>query len=197
MIKKYGLFVGLLMISVSAFAMEDGLEDPPAPTGWQQAKKVLLWPLRPFEVVDRDDAVRLRYKGEILSHWNDICLEDDPEDWRHLTAKQKMDANYKRYKLEHLRDDDASLPTRNQILIWKYKYLCVYTLWIPIFLHGHPYSYFASGLYYSALGTGAWKGYQRIKKLFKRKEKKHKEQHTNTHPDCAWCKARQKAISAA
>jgi hypothetical protein len=61
-------------------------------------------------------------------------------------------------------------------------------------VHGNPTTYGASALYYSALATGAVKGCQKIKKLWyeQKNNEELNEKHATTHPNCAWCKARQK-----
>ncbi len=207
MIKRYGLLIGLLMVCASAFAMEPD-EEPPAAAPVADAeqemtlKDMLLWPFRPFEIVDRNDAVRRKYKNEILADWPNLSKK--PEDYDAFDEERKELSDYPANKLQNIKvgeGDDSVLPTRNQILIWKYGTRCKYTRWIPRFLHGSPYSYVASGLYYCALAAGAVKGAQKIRKILRdRKDstslKSGEEvKHATTHSDCAWCRARQKEMN--
>ena len=206
MIKKYGLLIGLLMVCASALAMEPEEPAPAAPAADAEQemtlKDMLLWPFRPFEVVDRNDDVRREYKRLIVADWDSFT--EKPGNYHTFDKKRKELSDYPGMKLQDIKDgegDDSVLPTRNQILIWKSGTKCVYTRWIHQFLHGSPYSYVASGLYYCALAAGAVKGAQKIKKLLKQKDAtsskngEKKLKHATVHSDCAWCKARQKEMN--
>ena len=207
MIKRYGLLIGLLMVCAPALAMEE--DEPPAaapvaeqPTALRQLGSVLLWPFRPFEIVDKNDTVRQKYKRLIVADWPKFSKK--PKDYAAFDEERKELSDYPANKLQNIKageGDDSVLPTRNQILIWKYGTRCKYTRWIPQCLHGSPYSYFASGLYYCALAAGAVKGAQKIRKILRdRKDstslKSGEEvKHATTHADCAWCRARQKEMN--
>lgn len=202
MIKRYGLLIGLLMVCAPALAMEE--DEPPAaapaaeqPTALRQLGSALLWPFRPFEVVDKNDAVRKKYKHLIVADWANISKK--PKNYHTFDEERKKRSDYPANKLQNIRDDESVLPTRNQILIWKYEYRCVYTRWIPQCLHGSPHSYVSSGLYYCALAAGAVKGAQKIRKILRDRKKGSQEdvkvKHATAHSDCAWCRARQKEMN--
>jgi len=201
MIKRYGLLIGLLMVCASAFAMEEESVEAPA-TVLTQLGSALLWPFRPFEIVDKNDDVCKKYKRLIVADWANISKK--PKNYHTFDEERKKLSDYPANKLRNIKageDDDSVLPTRNQILIWKYEYRCKYTRWIPQCLHGSPYSYVASGLYYCALVAGAVKGAQKIRKILRdRKDstslKSGEEvKHATMHSDCAWCRARQKEMN--
>ena len=159
------------MVCAPALAMEEDELPAAAPvaeqsTALRQLGSALLWPFRPFEIVDKNDAVRQKYKAKILDNWDTICKK--PEGYDALSEQKKKMVDYQQNKFQHLQDDKDNpdvLPTRNEVLVFNYGYRCKCMRWIPKFLHGSPYSYFASGLYYCALGVGGWKGAEKIIKI--------------------------------
>lgn len=220
---KYGLMGALLIVCSPAFAMEENdnqqqqqITSNPAGrldtvpivqrSAWQQFTAAVVWPFRPFEMVDGSDETIRTYKQKIVADAENIKKKDRPENYFGLTEQQKEICNYRYDKLQPVRDNKGAMPTRDQILIYKYGYKCCFVRPILRFVHGYPYSYLASGVYYAALTMGVVKGYQKIKELVQKKnsnlpvtlknegESQQEARHVKVHyPDCAWCRDRQKA----
>lgn len=196
--KKYGILCAIMLSCASSIVGVGAFEGHESKGGslWQKP----VWPFMPFEVVDRD-VVRERYKNEIGERWATITENPSKEKWDGLGPDQKKRTNYIRYKLEHTfggKADESALPTRDQILIYKYDYKCCLVRPLLRCVHGKPTSYFASILYYGALAALVRKGYKALEKRLQEKPEDKElggEKHTKLHQNCAWCQARQKLSS--
>lgn len=194
MMKRYGLilYVTLLSASVCAMELNDGMEEPHIPA-WKRALSGVVWLVSPFEVVDRNDAERQKYKTQIRAAG---YQKAEPENFNEMAEFERQIWKAKKEKLGSIPVDDDTLPTRNQILIHMYGRKCLFGRTVLRFVHGKPYSYFASALYYIAGVTVVVKGAKKIRNIWNA----HKEGHpadvelkrADAHPDCPWCKGASK-----
>lgn len=223
MIRRNGLLIGLLLVCASACAMEDETKGsgppapPPAPepSVWQQLKDTAIWVVSPFEVVDANDEVKAAYGQEIRTDWDTITKK--PKEFHGWDEPRKKAAMYRRDKLQPIKDHSDAVPNRDQILIYKYGYKCIFVRPLLGFVHGSSYhsSRIASALYYGALVAGGVKAAQKMKEWWRQlKESKDQEDVDSvssesaqdvvdtaksgvakkcaqtTHDTCEWCVAR-------
>jgi len=195
MIKKYGLVIGLLLVSVPALAMEDGSGEDGSPDSAKPATVVapaatkpmkrplimrILFPFQRFNT----DPVRQLYMQEMECWFN-----------QHKSNPGALNENdqFILGRMNHLFNKGEGDDTDRKILLFIYGRKCFSVRTILKCAHWYPYNIVFYSVWYVALITAAQKGYQTIHEYWPQEEQDHSQYHRSDqlHPNCAWCQVRQ------